>query len=545
MVLILRGNIASVANAFAAELGSDATVHVLGSGGEPDEGLDPRIRHARADSWRASLDYLMQIDRPQAIIEAGSKQRENKLLSYRHLFYFVTPGGFYAVEELNACGDPRYDDDKGESVVKLVTKVVAAASMAKPSAEKARAYVRHLAAHTGVVEFSGGGVALERRGERLAVKLRDAESNRVLTSRYGDDWGEVLETRPAFEFISRTEVVSHGGGPIPSGRRTFSVPERHLRHYREVTCTAQQIVRRGDYFLPDSWRHPHRRTLHNRQLANVSPYFDKYRDDSQPSSTRRLPGAFYYLDTELPRHFGHITTEVLSRVWGWQMAVAADPSVRVLMSTHRKVSAIPAFQRSIFLALGLPVDDLVVIDPREAVTVESLYAATPQFENPVFVDPDLARVWATLGANLPMVRPATSEKIFISRRPSDKRHCRQTAAVEAFFARHGFEIVFPEDHPYPDQKAMFAGARVIGGFGGSGMFNAMFAPGAKLVIISGDSYTAENEHLIAAANGNELHYFWGRSDIPMPEKSFSLPAFTSAFDFDLRRHRRALVRAFR
>ena len=55
-------------------------------------------------------------------------------------------------------------------------------------------------------------------------------------------------------------------------------------------------------------------------------------------------------------------------------------------------------------------------------------------------------------------------------------------------------------------------------------------------LISGDSYNAENEHLIAAVNGNDLHYFWGRSEIPMPNR-FSLEAFRSVFSFDLRRHR--------
>ena len=61
-----------------------------------------------------------------------------------------------------------------------------------------------------------------------------------------------------------------------------------------------------------------------------------------------------------------------------------------------------------------------------------------------------------------------------------------------------------------------------------------------MIIISGSSYNAENEHLIAAANGNDLHYFWGQSELPMPPGRFSLEAFRSSFTFDLRRHKQAL-----
>ena len=41
------------------------------------------------------------------------------------------------------------------------------------------------------------------------------------------------------------------------------------------------------------------------------------------------------------------------------------------------------------------------------------------------------------------------------------------------------------------------------------MFTMMLAPAAQIILISGNGYNAENEHLIAAVNGNRLDYFWG------------------------------------
>ena len=45
------------------------------------------------------------------------------------------------------------------------------------------------------------------------------------------------------------------------------------------------------------------------------------------------------------------------------------------------------------------------------------------------------------------------------------------------------------------------------------MFTMMLAPAAQIILISGNGYNAENEHLIAAVNGNRLDYFWGAFDL--------------------------------
>lgn len=548
LVLLLRDDVVAVANAFAAQL-PHARVHVLGARrdltpAECDD-LAPQVTHVLATSARARLDYLMRMPRPQVIIEAGNQKRMHKLRSFRDLYYFLTPGGYYAVEDLDSCGNPKYDDGAGQTVLDLVSEVTRVQAMPPPAAEKAPKAVRELAAASDGISFRGPRVSVRRAATDHHLKLRDWEADEVLRVHFGDGWGRTLSRRPGREFRSRAEVTSHGEGPIPSGVPTYEVPDLYFRKYADVVCTARQIVRYGGHILPDSWRHPHQPNLNNRQLVHSSPYFDRFLERTAPTSSRRAGGAFCYLDTELPGHFGHITTDVLSRVWSWEAAVRQDPSVRPLVSVSRPPQEIPGFQREIFAALGIPVDRALIIGPREEVEVETLYGGTPQLENPHYVDPDLTQVWRRLADGLPPGAPATADKIFVSRRPSPKRHCVQTADLEQFFADEGFRILFPEDHSYRDQKMIFARARVIAGFGGSGMFNIMFAPKATVVLISGHSYNAENERLIAAANGNELHYFWGRSELDLPPGGFSYEAFTSTWTFDLRRHERALRQVLR
>jgi capsular polysaccharide biosynthesis protein len=544
VVLLLRDDVAEVANGWVERF-PHARVHVLGARNrelpaDDSESLHPDVDYVVAPSQQSRVDHLLRLPRPQVMVEAGSKKRAHKLTCFRQLFFFVAPGGLYAVEELDVAGDPRYDEGDGETVNQLIGQVAALAASSAAARTAAKTHVAELAAAAAAITVEGTRAVLRRSAVSHWRKLRDWEADDVLTRRYGDAWGEVVEHRPAHTFLSRGEVTSYGDGPIASGRKVYDVPDRFLRRYRDVAVTARQIVRYADYVLPDSWRHPHQRVLNNRQLVHCSPYSGRYLDRTAPTSVRELDGPHYYLDTELPRHFGHLTTDVISRVWAWEQVRALEPDVRCLVSVDRPPLELPGYQLQILAALGIPTDRLEIVGPHEEVRVPVLYGPTPQLENPTYVDPDLAEVWRRLGDGLPPGASAHDDKIFVSRRPSDKRHCVQTPEIEKFFAGQGFRILFPEDHPYVDQKMIFARAKVIAGLGGSGLFTMMFNPTATIVIISGSSYTAENERLIAAANGNDVHYFWGTSAVPMPAGRFSMQAFASSFTFDLRRHRRAL-----
>ena len=74
------------------------------------------------------------------------------------------------------------------------------------------------------------------------------------------------------------------------------------------------------------------------------------------------------------------------------------------------------------------------------------------------------------------------------------------------------------------------------------MFTMMLAPAAHVILISGNGYNAENEHLIAAVNGNRLDYLLGTFDQQTSAGYTQLEAARSDFSFDLRRHRRGLLK---
>ena len=62
------------------------------------------------------------------------------------------------------------------------------------------------------------------------------------------------------------------------------------------------------------------------------------------------------------------------------------------------------------------------------------------------------------------------------------RVCRNAKDVERYFADRGYTVVYPEDLSLAHQVATFREARVVAGFGGSAMFNLMYAE--KLEVVS-------------------------------------------------------------
>jgi capsular polysaccharide biosynthesis protein len=516
-----------------------------------------RVRYTTATSVQQRVDYLKAVPRPQIMVDASASESRQRIGNLQHLYFFVDQRGCYLVadvtEEETAEGEvaqvelspDREQGRKSPSLISFLTAVAATRSMAREAAALRHPFERELAQSTGRIVFAGTTVLL-RKATRHLFKLREWEADDVLTKRYGDSWGQSLVVKPELDFVSRAKILNHGEGPIAGEARTFNIPARHLRRYSEVLCPSFQIAVHQDYALPDTWRHLHQRVLGNRHLIYASAYFARLKPLSASAEPRRLEGSFYLFDTEHPGHYGHITTEVLSRVWGWRHHIASEPTMRPLLSAGGTPAVVPSWQLEIFRALDIPMDDAVVIHPRDVIQVEHLIGATPQFENPFYVDPDIQQVWRDLGAGLPASEQMQRwPRIFVSRKRGTKRFCYQTEQVEEFFAEHGFRVFYPEDLPFQEQAQLFSQADIVAGFGGSGMFTMLLAPTARVILISGDGYNAENEHLIASVNGNELHYFWGRSDVQATAGHTQLEAARSNFTFNLKHHRRALKRLFR
>ncbi|GEP35844.1 hypothetical protein NSZ01_36120 [Nocardioides szechwanensis] len=374
------------------------------------------------------------------------------------------------------------------------------------------------------------------KGPETLLKLRHAEATRLVNSRPGDLAATELAVLPGGVLPPPPRVAVHGAG----GRgldAEMRYPPLQLRRYDgDLTVVAGSVAHADGVLLPDSFRwHLTDRLSHGR-LVDVRGRFARLKGDSLPPPDR-LAGAYYHFDYVNTGHYGHLMTEALSKLWGWESAKAADPELKLLTRTHPRYAGTDRVPPDIELLtrFGVDPDDIVRVDG--PVRVGTLVAAAPMWHNqePFYAHPRIAEVWDRLRERMAEPDRTTSERIFVTRREGG-RPCRNVDAVEAVFADAGFEIVRPGGLSQPEQAAVFAGARVVAGFAGTGMFNLAYAHRAEhVIVLSQESYDARNEHLFAAVHGATIDYFFSPAEIAHPEGDWSYEAFQSPWSFDFDR----------
>jgi capsular polysaccharide biosynthesis protein len=409
-----------------------------------------------------------------------------------------------------------------------------------------------LATAVGRVDVGPRHVVLTNRVPALAV-LRDRQLFRV--ARLRDDPAiQIRKRHPALLFTSRASLGESTARDPVRMPETYQVPALFVRECRDVVCIPKQLVIKGNLVLPDSFRHPAYVWQTNRSLKPMGRHFGA----GVPTPERRLEGAYFHLDGELRHHYGHATTEHVSRLWAWPAAKAAEPGLRALVSMGLDRTALPEWQTALYEAAGVPREDIVTFS--RPVVVERLVGATPMFSMPSFVHPGITEVWDRIGAALESRAEVGSppERIFVTRAPGSGRWCYETPELERILGEHGYAVIRPEKLRLPDQIRVFRQAKAVAGFAGSGMFNLMFAPEPKQVLlIRSTGYTATNEYLIASVRGHHLETIACRPDVdPPPERLRAWPAdginrspiLRSSFHFDLdgdRRRLEEILRAFR
>ncbi|MGA8246853.1 MAG: glycosyltransferase 61 family protein, partial [Nocardioides sp.] len=454
---------------------------------------------------------------------------------FRNGFLHLRPGGHLVVLDHPVAGSGRNavpDDEFWPYVVRL-THLRGKGRMPLRAPQAADA---NWADSLRRIEIGPRHLVLTNETAALAV-LRDERANAVAALRAGPSI-RLLERREPMQFVSRAVPGNYTRDPVREPE-AFAVPGLSVREYRDVVCQPGQVAVLGNLVLPETYRHGRYPRLTNRKLTRVTRWFV----DDVPVPSTRLEGSYYYLDGELRHHFGHVTTEQLSRLWAWPAAKAADPGLRLLVSRTADREGQTEWELEFFEAFGISRADVVSI--ASPVVVERLIGVTPMFSMPDYVHPGIADTWDRIGAALERRSTMTPDgpRVFVTRPPGSNRWCHETPEVERLFRDRGFVVVRPELLELPDQVALVRAAAVVGGFAGSGMFSLMFASTPKrVVLIRSAGYTPSNEYLISSVRGHTLDAVSCRPDIPAPPGVFSRRSFESAFHFDAETDGRALSR---
>lgn len=491
----------------SARLGAIAAGHDVLS--LPVDDDDLRVRLAAAGPWDV------------VVLDTADPARRREL--FLRLAFAVPPGGELVVARVRL-GVTRPED----SVLRFVADALDHTEMDPPLAGIRDKDVPHLRAAWRGVELVGNHLILRNQVDTYA-KVLERDANQVLARR--PERGRVLTSMPGGAFRPRATLRESESPVAGNWRRDYVVPDVFLREYADVVAVPGQVLLQGRTILADSFRHTARANPGNRYAPRLGPSFVRVRD---AEARDVLDAPHFYWDSEFRGHFGHVMTEMLSRLWALDEARRRHPDLRIFMAMN-KDRPLAGHEVAVLEAFGMRREDITFV--HEPVRVRTMLAATPMFAQPQFVHPGITEVWDRLGGRLADQAPGRDypRRFFVGRR-IEKRPCRNAAEVEALFAGHGFEIVYPEDYSLAEQARMFREAEVIGGYAGSGLFNLMLADEPKhLIMVSSESYTAENEWMIAAARGHHVDVAWCEAEIKMRKGAFQEGAFHSPYSFDFAR----------
>jgi len=488
-----------------------------------------RIRTFDVGVSRSTLHTDLAVGGPFDVLVDDTRHGDQHLRLLRDAFFHLRAGGAFIVRDYRSEPDSRRTHAPSGDLELCLGELLRDRHQDASRVFGARRDRVMLAKSIGEITVGDRHLIL-RSAVSAYAKLREEEINRVLEAR-GLAAGRVVATIPGETFTSR--AVRLTGAERTDRRRPdmFTVPSLSLREYTDVVCGEGQVVVQDNLLLPDSFRHNQYPRLTNRWTIDLAPGFAQ--DPRVADATAHLDGAYFYLDLEWRGHFGHVMTEQLSRMWAWAQAKQADPGLKALTSIARNTTEVPSWQVDLLGVAGIDEDDIVTfVDP---VRVEKLVAATPMFSMPSYVHPRIEDLWNDIGRKLAAGARAGAypSRIFVSRRPAPTRPCHNVTDVEALFAAHGFEVLYPEDLSLSEQAETFRRADVIAGFAGSGLFTLAYCESPKRVItIAPESYTSSNEYLIASVRGHQVDEIWSTPDIPHPVAGWTMAAFHGGFTFD-------------
>ena len=458
-----------------------------------ESGLTRWERHGRL-AGAGPLDLLVDDS------ESGDGVIDRFVESFRHL----RKGGTYVLTARSP--------HAGERLTRFLDDLRAGRKVSVAAADRDA-----LARAVREISRDRGQLTVTRRGRTLA-KLRENEMNEALA--VDASRGRILATVPAAEFDSRCEMRASGRARKDRTKERYEAPTLYLREYLDVTCRPKSVVIQRGLLCPDTYRHHLNKNLTHKSLKGAGRRFVVAPGNKKPA--RRLEGTYFHLDNEIRGFFGHALSEQVSRLWAWQQARERYPDIKALLSINRG-REVAEWELTLLEAGGIDRRDIEVI--REPMRVDRLLSATPMFSMPAYVHPRIIETWDAVGAAL---RGRASERAYPSRifcsRQDDRRPCVNRDEVESLFVAHGFEVVFPEQLPLPDQVAMFHEADVIAGYAGSGLFTTLFSDRPKhLVVITPDTYGPSNEYMISAVRGHRLDVAVGISQSKVGKEALRAP----------------------
>lgn len=475
------------------------------------------------------LEWSINLGSVDVIIEHSSNRKSHKLNLFKKLFLHLKENGLYFIEELHAKFINSLIDCEGDDILDLLNKISHLSIASKEQKDGSDKTILGISEHVNKITTIRKLAIVEKQGHTFKGLRSQTACDLIKTGSligtnifYSNSLNSFTSKNRSDGNIKKFVLSQHN--PV------FAIPPTYINKYEYACCAPGQVVYVGNYLLPDTFRMQYQKNLSNRHIRPLENHFYSLTD---PSPTLDLDGDFLYLDSEYPSHFGHFTSEVVSRLWAWKQLKSDLVNLKVLLSV-KKGTSIPSYAKKILNSFGIADEDIQVFD--DVVRVRTLYTASPYYVIGGHVHPEIDKIWSTIREGvIGGESRIKGDRLFIARPVSGVRKCLNPEPLEKKFLDAGFEFFSPENYSWEDQVRTFCQAKYIAGYSGSGLFNTMFCDNTKhLISMGADSYNSINDHLICSAKNIDLDYIWSDS-LVKHGKSWSLKAFMSDYNFNYER----------
>ncbi len=496
--------------------------------------ISEKINSINFNSLQELLTWTKNIGKVDIIIEHCSNYKSHKIVLFKELFLYLRTNGVYFIEELHAKFIPQLNDCNGYDILETLFNICNLKISPTEIKNGSELFITSLSNHIDEITIKSKLAMVSKKGTTFRG-LRSEQSSTAFEC--GALHGlNVLTSCTPETFQVKTSFSGNSQKLLNRHRVEIKIPPSYINKYTNAVCFPGQVVYQNNYLLPDSFRMQHHPKLINKNIKHLDNYFYSLPHEENPE---KLAGDYLYLDSEYPGHFGHFTSEVISRLWAWKKLKITIPHLKVLLSMP-KGKGLPSFAKSIFNSFGIPDEDITLF--HSSVCIKNLYTASPYYVIGSHVHPEMNEVWNSI---LKGVKGGETKikgnKLFIARPVTGGRKCLNPDRMEEAFKKSGFEFFSPENYSWEDQVRTFCKAKYIAGYSGSGLFNTMFTDNTKrLISIGSDSYTAVNEHLFCAVKNIHLDYIWADSLIKHGG-SWSVKAFMSDYEFNYERDEKHLA----
>lgn len=218
-----------------------------------------------------------------------------------------------------------------------------------------------------------------------------------------------------------------------------------------------------------------------------------------------LAGRTLYVGTFM-NHYGHFITEMLSRCW-WEEAAMAFDHIVAYPFIHDDGSVMTRpFHRYLAGLLDIPIDRVEILTQQtrfdEIVVPEQLWAINTG------VNAHMREIYGRISRR--HAAKKSYGRVFLSRKIANSKRLDNPPEVEEVFAGYGFDILYPEQIPIERQMEIYANCEVLAGLSGSAMHNALFARPGLMTIEVGDRRTRERpvtmQRMVNALAQVEAHF---------------------------------------